>query len=205
MIIKEESILQNLPRQELSEKEIIIVESIVHLITIIDISYNRLFSILLSNQEKLATEMPMIDVWNIIDTSHRLRCLLEIMPGIKRNLPWFQLTLRGLKKTEDIRHFIQHFNREIDDLITNVKPLLGHLSWVEILEDNKFKITMIVPGNLRTFKNLSVINPAGSNIRNKIDLITFCIGDNKLSISDIFYSLIDLVTELEKHIENKRA
>lgn len=203
MIVHEKSILNKLPKDKLSEREIILFQSIVHLVTILDISYNRLKS-LLSDGNNLATELPMIDVWNIIDSSHRLRCIIEMTPGIKKSSPWFQLTLRKLQKTEDIRHFIQHYNREIDNLITNVKPLLGYLSWVENIDEKNFKIGTIIPGYLREFKGLQLVNPAGSLIRDKIDLITFYIGNYKISLSDIFYHLIEFITEIEKHIEMKK-
>ena len=203
MIIHKESILNKLPSEKLNEKEIILFESIVHLVTTLNISYDRLKSMLLKNADDLAEELLMIDVWHIIDTSHRLRCILEKTPGIKKNEPWFQLTLRKLQKTEDIRNFIQHYNREIDSLLTNVKPLLGHLSWYEDINDKEFKVVTIIPGNIRKFQGLGVVNPAGRLIRDKIDLITFYIGNCKISLSDIFYQLIEFIVGIEKHIEVK--
>ena len=147
MLIQKDSILNILPKS-LTEKETIFIETIIHSIRILDISYNRLIEQLLKDGDDLATEFPMIDVWNIIDTSHRLRCILDKTPGIKKKEPWFQLTIRKLRETEDIRNFIQHYNREIENLISKVKPLLGHLSWNMILGDNEFKIGVIVPTSL---------------------------------------------------------
>lgn len=203
MLIRKNSILNQLPNDKLSERERIFIEAIVHSINIIDVSYHRLAKLLIDDSDNLATELPMIEVWNIIDSCHRLRCIIEKTPGIKKRESWFQITVRKLKGTEDIRHFIQHYDREIDNLIDQVKPLLGHLTWFHNLNENEFKVGLIVPGAIRKFKGLEVVNPAGKLVRGKIDLITFHIGNQKISLSDIFHNLTDFITGLENHILQK--
>ena len=205
MIIKKESILNQLPKDKLNEREIIFLETIVHSIKVIDISYNRLINQLHDDKDDLATELPMIEVWNIIDSSHRLRCIIEKTPGLKKKLSWFQLTVRKLKETEVLRNFIQHYNQGIDNLIDNVRPLLGHLSWVEKLNSNEAKIGLIVPGNLRKFNGLVMVNPAGKLMRDNIDLITFFMSDFELNLSNIYYQLVNFIKELELYIEQKAA
>jgi len=205
MIIKRDSVLNQLPKEVLTEREIIFLETIIHSIRVIDISYNRLAKQLHENKDDLATELPMIEVWNIIDSSHRLRCIVEKTPGLKKKAIWFQLTVRKLKETEDLRNFIQHYNQEIDNLINNVQPLLGHLSWVEKLNGNEAKIGLIVPGNLRQFEGLELVNPAGKMIRSNIDLVTFYMSKFELNLSNIYFQLIDFIKELEIYIENKSS
>lgn len=203
MIISKSSILNNLPNDKLSEREIIFIESIVHSINIIDTSYSRLVSCLYKNDDDMATESPLIDVWNVIDSAHRLRCILDKAPGIKKKETWFQISIRKLKETEDIRHFIQHYDREVDNLISEVKPLLGHLSWLFVESEDRFQVGLIVPGTLRKFQGLALVNPMGKSVRSRIDLITFNIGKYQVSISDIYFQLIDLVIGLENHIKEK--
>ena len=80
-----------------------------------------------------------------------------------------------------------------------------HLHFLVTLENKEFKIGLIVPGNLRKFKGLGMVNPAGKQIRHKIDLITFYLSEYKLNLSDIYYQIIEFITEIEIHIENKSS
>ena len=200
MLIGSDSILNQIPNDKISERERIFVESIVHSLKMIENSYSNLVKLLYEDSDELATELPMIEIWSLIDSFHRLRCVMEKTPGIKKKESWFQISLRKLKLSEDIRHFIQHYDREIDALITQVKPLLGHLSWLEIETEKKFKVGLIVPGTLRKFKGLEVVNPAGKLVKGKIDLITFFISNHKISVSDVYHNLNDFVIGLETHI-----
>lgn len=202
-MINEKSILKNLPNDQLTEREIVFYQAITHCIEIIGISYTRLLKQLNEDKDNLASEMPMIDVWNIVDSSHRLRCILEKTPGIKKKESWFQIITRKLRETEKIRNFIQHYNREIDTLIEKVYPLLGHLTWVKQVDNKHLDMRVIVPGNLREKMNLKMVNPVGKPLRANIDLVTFLIGNYEISISDIYYKLIELIIELEIILENK--
>ena len=49
-----------------------------------------------------------------------------------------------------------------------IKPLLGHLAWIQPIDEKQFKFPFVVPGPLRKFK-LKLVNPAGKQIRAKID------------------------------------
>lgn len=150
-MILSDSILNSIP-SNLDEKEAAFIRAGTHSLKMIDVSYKRLCSFLLNNSvTHTATEIAMIDVWNIIDSSHRLRCILEKTPGLKKNLAWFQLTIRKLKELEEIRHFIQHYDREIDKLNLNIKPLLGHISWCQYKNETQFIVRVSVPGHIKKF------------------------------------------------------
>jgi len=199
MLISEESILNQLPQDMFNEREFIFIEAIVSTIKTIDISYCRLIECL-NSKTVSADEFLMIEVWNIIDSSHRLRCLLDKTPSIKKNEPCFQLTIRKLKTVEPIRHFIQHYDREINNLISNVMPLMGHLSFVVAKNRKEYQVISIVPGYVRKYKGLEMVNPLGHQIVSEIDLIEFYINHLRVSLSDIYHQLGKFVIDFEDKI-----
>jgi len=71
----------------------------------------------------------ILDAWSIIDSIHRLRELLEQMPGLKKNTPELQLFLRRTSTVEDLRHYFQHFRTEIESYVEKSMPLWGTISW----------------------------------------------------------------------------
>ena len=51
--------------------------------------------------------------WDMIDWSERLRKLLHVGRGFKKKDEWCQSILNDLGDLEEVRHFIQHFDREV--------------------------------------------------------------------------------------------
>lgn len=178
------------------------IDTIVRIIKMIDVSYSGLV-LMLENYKNEISEKVFMQNWLIIGNLNRLRCLINQLPGIKKNEPWFQLFLRKIYDVEKSRHFIEHYNQELKDLILEVKPTLGHISWVELENDKKYSIFSSVIGIIRNYKGLEAVNPAGKNFRYKIDHITYFLGDEKINISNLYYDLIDFAKNLELYIKNK--
>jgi len=81
-----------------------------------------------------STEEPitsaLLDAWTIVDMTHRIRELLQQMPGLSLKRPEVQIYLRATSRAEELRHHVQHFRSGIPSLPSDSAPLWGSLSWV---------------------------------------------------------------------------
>jgi hypothetical protein len=88
-----------------------------------------------------------IDAWSLVDAAHRLRQLLQQLPGLKKNQADVKLFLRRTASVEELRHFVQHFRNEIDVFAKRGMPLCGTLSWVWSNEaQRRIENHTIIPG-----------------------------------------------------------
>jgi hypothetical protein len=72
--------------------------------------------------------------WGIIDSVHRLRCLVNQMPNYKDRAPSKQIFLRTTTSVEALRNSIQHVATEIHGLAHAQQPVFGILSWCEVID-----------------------------------------------------------------------
>ena len=196
MLIPDNSYLAKLDDQRLSERERFFFEAIAHIFKTIEYTQLELVDILRSNPESIA-EIAMSRVWSLIDNYQRLNKILAKTPKLKKRKPYFQLFIRKLKAVEEVRHFHQHIDNEIDNLLQNTKPMLGHLSWVEVTDNKTVKISTLIPGFLKDGMWTDAVNPIGRELINKIDLITYFIGDLSVELSSLAYSSYDFLRALE--------
>lgn len=71
----------------------------------------------------------LLDAYSIIDAIHRFRELLRVTPGLKHNAP-FELFMRQTKDIRELRHIVQHLNREVDRIAQEGWAALGTLTWL---------------------------------------------------------------------------
>jgi hypothetical protein len=119
--VSQESELRRVPAN-VERRTILFLDGVRYSFQAFEISATRLAHTLnhLSHPKKPGEDLgelisvATIDAWSIIDAVHRLRELLEQMPGMKKNTPERQLFLRRTASVEDLRHYFQHFRTEID-------------------------------------------------------------------------------------------
>ena len=199
-LISEKSVLNRINELKSRESIKFSIEALVIVIKMVDVSYSRLVSLLNGYKESSSEEVFMQN-WLVIGNLNRLRCLIEQVPGIKKKEPWFQIFSRKINDVEDLRHLIEHYDKQLRELILKVKPLLGHISWVIICEDKKLSINFALPGIIRKYKGLELVNPVGKSMRFVVDHITYYLGDKKLNISNLYYDLVKFTQNLEKYIK----
>lgn len=71
----------------------------------------------------------ILDAYSMIDSVHRFRELLQVTPGLKHNAP-FELFMRQTKDVRELRHIVQHLNREVDRIAQEGWAALGTLTWL---------------------------------------------------------------------------
>jgi hypothetical protein len=72
----------------------------------------------------------MLDAWSIVDSAHRMRDLVEHLPGLP-NSKWKRLLQDRTGEVAELRNCVQHQLGEIENLISNGGQLWGFLSWAE--------------------------------------------------------------------------
>ncbi len=69
------------------------------------------------------------DAWAFVDSYHRLRGLIQQLPGLKQKQPKLQIFLRQSVQIDDLRNYIQHLRTIIDEFVETKMPLWGSVSW----------------------------------------------------------------------------
>lgn len=189
MIIANESPLRRIPHGW-DRKETLHFDAIRCSIEMIDLSFaslrNRLLELTKQHDLDKNKRIPnpgqqimgsMLDAWSVIDSTYRLRGLLEQIPRIKHNSPPLIIFDQKTENIETLRHLIQHLNTEISKIVTRNSTVLGVLSWIAWLKpEEKWCYTCsIAAGSLFERKD-PFINPAGRSIQPPIDLITLDAG-----------------------------
>ena len=199
-MIPNESVLNKIGQIKGNDRAAFSIEALVILIKMVDLSYERLFYLLKKKEQALSEDISM-HAWLVVGNMNRLRCLIDKVSGIKKSEPWFQSFTRKVKIVEKTRHIIEHYDGQINSLQQNVKPLLGHISWVEYLNDGTFKIQLLLPGTIKKYKGLGLVNPLGMPARAEIDHINYYLGDESLDLSDLYYATLAFTRELEGYVK----
>lgn len=77
-----------------------------------------------------AVASALLDAWTIVDMCHRVRELIQQLPGLSQRTPRVQVFLRATSPVEQLRHYVQHLRGEIAKAPSLASPLWGTLSWV---------------------------------------------------------------------------
>lgn len=141
VLIPDDSLLRRL-RDDFSREQVLIFDGIRYAAEMADIAYWRLFDLLqemssLHNTELTTRQIAiaMLDVWSVVDSVHRLRDLLNDLPGVPKKT-WFDLFLKRTQNVADLRDAIQHqvgkSRARIQSLVANAEQIWGFLSWAEV-------------------------------------------------------------------------
>lgn len=154
MIVPENSPTRRMP-VTLDHRSILYLDGIRYSTQLVDLAYSRLegtLEKLLHKDDKQGAVGNLIveaisDAWAFVDSLHRLRGLVQQLPGLKQNQPQLQIFLRKSKQAEDFRHYIQHLRNNIDDHVRTKMPLWGTISWTWTNpETGLAENHMIIPG-----------------------------------------------------------
>jgi hypothetical protein len=88
----------------------------------------------------------LLDAWTLVDICHRVRELVQQVPGLPQKLPSIQIFLRITEHIENLRNYVQHFRSGIPNIPLQSNPLWGVLSWTST--NDKTICYTIFSGNL---------------------------------------------------------
>lgn len=145
-------------------------------------------------------ERAIADAWSIIDSLHRIRRLLEDMPGLKPNSPQLQLFYRKTSCLKSLRDSIQHLDEYLDKYALYKIPAWGRLSWVYPINEYRYKACMIAPGDIQPDWKLYPSH-YGRKMRSPIDFITLT-GNREVCLTEMIDALEQLVPWLNTQLDN---
>ncbi|MFC1902479.1 hypothetical protein ACFLX4_00205 [Chloroflexota bacterium] len=213
MIIAKESPLRRIPHGW-DRKETLFYDAIRCSIEMTDMGYfnlhNRLLELTSKHDQDKGAKIEnigqiilaaMLNAWSVIDSTYRLRGLLEQIPRIKHNSPPLILFRQKTQNVETPRHIIQHLNTEINNIVIKNLTVLGVLSWVAWLkQEEKWCYTCSIAAGSLFERTDPFINPAGKSIRPPIDLITLDAG-YPLNLSSMMVEISKVTHWLEEELK----
>lgn len=136
ILIPEDSPLRR-PPSTFSRRQVLVLDGIRYAAEMAHIAYDRLYahlqSVAASRTEPRVrdTAIAMLDAWSIVDSAHRLRDLVDSMPGLA-NSTWKRLLRERTDDIAALRNCVQHQLDEINALCSLGGQLWGYLSWAEV-------------------------------------------------------------------------
>lgn len=211
MIIRKNSPFRRIP-DKLNRRQATFLDGIRYSVEMADLAYERLRQSLFV----ITTEMskkdlglapspfvgPFSDAWLIVDSVHRLREILEQMPGFaKRKSPPYQVFRRSTLGVKDFRHTIQHLRNELDVMAANGCPVWGVLNWVAVTdpEAGLVRSCVIAAGRIISGQH-PLCNPLGKAIESPVDHITLHCKHKCVSLSDTIRSVKAVIAPFEKSL-----
>ncbi len=214
MIIGKASVLRRIPTA-LARHQALFIEGIRFSIQMTDLAHRRLQTTLplLTKMEDCDEEIPstvsaMLDAWSMVDSLHRLRGLLNKMPGIeKRNrVPAIRAFFNATDRITELRNTVQHLDTTIPDIVDDKNwAVLGSLSW-GLVDPAKNQITSssFLPG--LPLGSRPLINPANRLMWHvPVDAITIERSGVSVCLSDAMRTVESLTKALEKMLSDSFA
>ena len=143
-MIQGPSHLKNIPINR-NPHQTLFLSSIRVTIEMIDIAYARLLETLgqLTATEKVGPNLgrlaseALLDAWSIVDAIHRLRELLDQMPGLAQSRSYgLQVFKRRTADFETLRNSVQHLRGELSGMAEKGQAAWGVLSWLAATESD---------------------------------------------------------------------
>jgi len=211
MIIGKDSAFRRLP-QGLDQRQATFLEGIRYSVEMADLAYSRLRSVLWSlstedglehtQQDVSPFVVPFLDAWSIVDSVHRLRQLLEHMPGLKRaKCSSYQLFVRKTSPVLQFRNAIQHLRKELDAMSCQSWPVWGVLDWVAVIHSEQGLLCCcVMTAGKTTSGKYPVCNPLGMQMESPVDHVTLQYKEDRLSLSDTMRSVASVVRPLQESL-----
>ena len=150
----------------------------------------------------------MLDAYSIIDSIHRFRELLQVAPGLKHNAP-FELFMRQTKDVRELRHIVQHLNREVDRIAREGWAALGTLTWLgpSAVPDGPPSSYIMQAGTFYAgqWTHGPMIDTYSSLLKGEIRDIAVLTAGLKVNLSQVIDNLRSIIRSLEGPLEEFAA
>lgn len=218
MLIAKDSLINSLPKG-LEPRLVLLLDGIRTCVHIINDSTSQLYTLLYQasfEANKPENHRSFVCFWTIIDNSyrlHKLLCAIQESIGFKIN----SSALAVLKSTDRFRHTFQHMDDRIEEIFVNKKyPLFGELSWIardSVTAKEGFMYCMMCGYYPYSEQAFNPVNPAGVELRNRIDLITLNsagrsgndFGSIQITLDSIISSITNCLIDIESFLSRNKS
>lgn len=208
------------PDKQHAKRTVLSVHAIIYALNVIESKYEEIEQDLLFLRAKSAGTKSHRDFtirfeskkvnsvvgkcWELIDWIDRLRKLLGYAAGLKKREDWYKNLVRALESIKHVRHFIQHFDGELNKYVASSFPLMGSIIAFFPANDGVYMEINVSSPTKTPYDNKIVITKNyvfPESITGEINNITFCLESNTINLSNLFLSIqkgkIDLIKYLE--------
>jgi len=196
-------------------------DAVRYSIEMANLAYHRLIAALeeiclerrdTSNATSLLSKISALqEAWSVVDSSFRLRCLIEASPYLKKKLPLVQSLLKQTQNVGLLRNIVQHLDTEMKTLIELNVPAWGELAWAQVTDGQKMEIISytFIPGTIFPSRDHHIVNPLGQRFYGPIDLVTLHVGTYSICISDVMRAVLQFASRyndgLKKGVDEKNV
>ena len=139
-----------------------------------------------------------LDAWSIVDSTNRLRVLLQRLPRFKQRAPSLQLFYRRTEGVVPLRNSVQHLDGEIDRLARDNYSVWGTLTWMVLMDAQIGRFTVGTLASGTQFGGAHPLpNPAGISMHSTVDHVTLVAGGLELDLSEVVRSIVEFIQKLE--------
>lgn len=219
-LIPDEIAFESLSYELISRDEASYLRSILHIIRMIEISYNELCKHLLDTETPQYAELKMVYAWALVDNFDRLKKILNTPRGIRKKEPWLRIFINKLEQKgalKNIRDSFQHIDdnrkkgdqnfsgRRIDRLIDKEMPLIGCLSYWRKLSDWSGSPYFFNPTNMARAKAIKYSSKESEYEKRwfiyEVDYIKLhFLEDQSIDLSELFFSTQSFFENLDQFI-----
>jgi hypothetical protein len=195
-IVSKESPLKTIS-QFVEPRTVLFFNAVRDTAIMIDISYARLKLTLnqtSDSENRFATAL--LDAWAIVDSTHRLRGLIEEFHGLPKNTPEIKKFLNASKRAEELRHFTQHMRADIHKTSITGNPIWGTITWREDIEaTKKAKSHILISGVM--YKGLNVTLPLPYDYALPKGTIILSAYKSSVDVANLHNEVRSLISHLE--------
>lgn len=210
VIIGPESPLRFLPT-EMTRRQALLFEGIRFSIEMADVAHRRLRETLLrltdvdAPHEDVARAVE--DAWSIIDSSHRLKGILQQAPGIAHREKWpgiRQLLVDIAAPIDKVRNVFQHLNQDVERRLYQNWPLFGILHWFRLNSDgNSGRVCSLMAGTIADGER-PLMNVHGKRIYEPpLGMIELQVESTTVSITELMEIVKRIAGDLERSIPSQ--
>lgn len=209
MIISAESPLRRIP-DNLDPRQACFLDGIRLSVEMCDVAYTRLSDRLWdlatgfghggSLQPYCAAEL-LLDAWSVVDSTHRLRSLLDVMPRFQKSGPLYQIFTRATAPASELRNAVQHLREEMPQMAEKAWPVLGVLSWLALVtpDGTTIRSCALNSGRMQSGQH-RLLNPAGQAFAAKVDHVTLECKEQRVSLSEFVRQVEKIVRPFEQSL-----
>lgn len=210
MIISDTSPFKHIPA-DLNQQQASFFDGIRYAVEMADLASIRLTDSLWrlsticqdTKLDPIAVISSFLDAWSMVDSIHRLRELLEQMPGLRKKSqsPLYRRFRHETAVVKDIRNTVQHLRGEIHEMATNGWPVWGTLDWLALLDADAGRCRCCTMTSGRIVSGTRhIINPCGKTIHGQIDFVTLQCKLHRLDLSETIRLTERVIRPLEKSL-----
>jgi len=205
-IITDKSPFRNLPT-DLNPEQRAFLDGMRFAVEMADLSYMRLCATLYALTARCTTlrspgeevTIALVDAWSIVDSVHRLRELAHYFPNMSRRTR-YEVFRRKTARIDALRNAVQHLRGEIRNLATTKEPVWGTISWFTLTnaEPPIGFSCLLVAGTLTAHARAPIADPAGKQIRSRVDFVSLHAHGISISLSECMLAVETLAKAFEE-------